>query len=290
MATSYIPVVIHHLGDQLYFQKCVELNAKHNKVIVIGDSTNIKLFQHNINVQHVHIDTLMTDDVRDFEKYFVNYSSNNPTFEFLCFQRIFVLRELLKTRNLTKVVYVDSDCILLDNMTEYFNTFPDIHSAVSIVTSNSPYNMTACIHNSLLTIHFCDVFIQLCKDIYQNKSKFHLIQDKAVWHQKTRTPGGICDMTLYYLMVQHKMVTNVADLNATRIYQNELCVFDHNSCIKYGFLGDNTFQVKNDLKVIVKQGSHYYALLHNGQPIRLLSMHFQGNNKKYLETIDVNTF
>jgi hypothetical protein len=131
--TTSIPVVIHHLGDQLYFQKCVELNAKQNKVIVIGNATNIKLFRNNSNVEHVHIDTLITDDERDFEKYFENYSSNSPLFEFLCFQRIFVLRELMRRRNLSKVVYVDSDCILLDDMTQYFNAFPEIQCAVSVV-------------------------------------------------------------------------------------------------------------------------------------------------------------
>jgi hypothetical protein len=150
--------------------------------------------------------------------------------------------------------------------------------------------MTACIHNSLLTTTFCDVFIQLCKDIYQNKSKFILIHDKALWHQNTGTPGGICDMTLYYLMVQYNLVKHVADLNDTRIYKNELCVFDHNSAVEYGFLGENTFQIQNDFKKIMRQGKHYYALLHNNQPIRLLSIHFQGNNKRLLETIDVNTF
>lgn len=288
--TDSIPVIIHHLGDQLYFQKCVELNAKHNKVIIIGDATNINLFRHNKNVEHVHINTLITDEEREFETYFENYSSNSPVFEFLCFQRIFVLRELMRKRNLPKVVYVDSDCILLDNMTDYFNKFPEIECAVSVVKSTSPYNMASCIHNSLLTVKFCDVFIQLCKDVYQNKTKFHLIKDKAEWHANKGISGGVCDMTLYHLMVQHKLIPNIRDLNETRIYKNEICVFDHNSFGGYGFLGEDTFQVKNNFKIITRQGKHYYALLHTNQPIRLMSIHFQGNNKIILESIDVDTF
>lgn len=146
------------------------------------------------------------------------------------------------------------------------------------------------IHNSLLTLHFCDVFVQLCKDIYQNKSKFHLVEDKIAWHQRNYIPGGICDMTIYYLMVQQNLISNISDLNETRIYKNELCVFNHNSCGGYSFLGDDTFQVNGDLIVVVRQGNHYYALLHNNQPIRLMSIHFQGGNKKYLESIDTDTY
>lgn len=286
-----IPVVIQHLGDQLYFINCVNINAKYNNIIVIGNETNIRLFK-NPKVQHVHMNTLYSEDEDAFRNYWSNYSSNSEIFEFLCFQRIFVLKQLMLKRGFKKVFYLDSDCLLLENTKTLLNAFGNIDCAVSVVKSDKPYNMTACIHNSILTVEFCDVFIQLCKDIYQNKSKYHLIKNKWDWHRSSNTPGGICDMTLYYLIVLYKMVPNICDLNETRIFKNEICVFDHNVSIAYGFLGDHTFQLNSDnsSKIVIRGGYHYYALLHTNQPIRLLSIHYQGNSKVYLQAIDVDKF
>ena len=52
-----IPLYIFHLGNQLYFQKCVAINSKRNIVYIIGDDSNKDTFKDNKCVIHVHIDS-----------------------------------------------------------------------------------------------------------------------------------------------------------------------------------------------------------------------------------------
>ena len=84
-----IPVYIFHLGNQLYFQRCVEINSRKNKVYVIGDDTNKDSFKDNTNVTHIHVNTLNNQEIDRMKKCFVNYSTNKSDFELNCFMRVF---------------------------------------------------------------------------------------------------------------------------------------------------------------------------------------------------------
>ena len=114
-----------------------------------------------------------------------------------CFARIFILSQFLNDLKINKVFYSDSDNIILSNINE-LNFLEDI--AFIIPKEFDEFRMSASIHSSLLTRLFCDKFISLYKDIYENKVEFHLIDDKISHHEKNNIPGGICDMTLYYLL------------------------------------------------------------------------------------------
>ena len=200
MDIKHIPIVIHHTGAQPYFQKCVRINAVHNTVIIIGNEENSTLFNDLDNVFHLYEETFVSDDLTEFEKNFVNYSTNNSNYEFKCFVRIYLLREFLKKYPFTKVVFGDSDCIFLTNMDAFYKKNPQIHCAYSIIQEHKPHNMSASVHASLLNLDFCDAFVRVCRDIYVNKSKFHIIQPKIQWHKTNNVNGGICDMTIYYII------------------------------------------------------------------------------------------
>jgi hypothetical protein len=184
----------------------------------------------------------------------------------------------MKKMGLHRIVHVDSDCVFLTSANELADAFSEIDCGLSIQQlPDQPFHMAACIHNSFLTLEFCEVFIQLCYDVYQNKSKFSLIEPKIKWHQDNRIPGGICDMTLCYIIWGQDMVPNLTDLNETRLYNNDLCVFDHNIQSPYGFAGPFTYMVlPNGMKSVTVKDGKFYATTVNKEQIRLLTMHFQG--------------
>jgi hypothetical protein len=282
-----IPVVIHHVAScPLYLKHCIEINAQKNKVYLIGDSKN-NVFGSNI--VHVDIGTLESREAAVFKKYFKNYSTNDAYREYLCFERFFILREFMTKHGFDKIAYVDSDCVLLENISEVAATLP---CALSMQTRvDNPMHMVSCIHNSILTVEFCNVFIRLCKDIYINQSKLHLIHEKRNWHAKTGSAGGVCDMTLCYLITRDKMIDGLVDTNEPMEYLGETCVFDHHIGIPYGFEGENTYVMDNmNTKQLMKSGGKYYARTHSGKTVRLLSMHFSGGKKRILESIDPKTF
>jgi hypothetical protein len=279
-----IPIVIYHIGTQRYFLNSVRINSLKNKVYVIGDQTN-NVFQNNPNVQHINQSELFNPEIEDFQKVFVNYSSNSAQFELGCFLRFFYLKELITKYNLNRIFHVDSDCIVFDNLTELFAKLPQIKIGYSIQTlsqKKNPYHMVGCIHNALLNLDFLTKFIELCFDIYKRKSRFELIEPKINYH-KTH-PGGICDMTVLYLFystnIMDKTLTNFNDIF---IIDGEPCTFDHNINDSYGFEGDKTYLMENNKKIIIKNNNSYYAKTIKGEYIRLLSIHFQGGSKLLLE-------
>ena len=285
--SKMIPLVIHHVRTcPLYLEKCVKINAIKNPVFLISDNNTLHLSGPNIT--HIDVNSLKFTEADIFEKYFVNYSTNDAGYEYLCFERFFILKQLMLQHNLEKIVYVDSDCIILENMNDLAK---NISCAFSINTvPNNPFHMVSCIHNSILTVELCDAFIQLCSDIYINKSKFHLIEGKIKWHKDNDKPGGICDMTLCHLITEHKMVDNIIDMNEVFEYDGEPCVFDHNISIPYGFDGEDTYVMNNGIKQLTKSGGKHYGLTKSGKRIRFLSIHFSGGRKVILQNIEPTTF
>lgn len=300
-----MPVVIHHSGNQAYLVKCVELNAKNNLVYLLGDESNQSLFDHHPSVKQVDAADLGSTELDDFKKHFSNYSTHSSEFERLCFERIFILREFILRTGIDPVFYVDSDCIVLDSVNRIFEGLKEGTSGLSVQNVSNPHHMVACIHNSLLTLEFCEAFIQLCFDVYTDRSKFHWIEPKIEWHRRMRCGGGICDMTLYHLLHEHRLVPGTMDFNEPRLIDDEWCVFDHNLSDGYGYQGEKTYELKKGTKsVLKKDGKFYlktrkersrggrYPTKEGGLPntVRTLSLHFQGSKKRHLEAIDPDTF
>ena len=271
-----LPVVIVHTGNQLYLQKCIELNSLYNKVYLLGDDTN-----KETHPEFTHIDSLQTNEVIEFKSCFVNYSTNPSTYELNCFLRVFYIREFMRQKGFESVFHLDSDCILLEKLSDIFPETTDL-VAYSLQTNQALNHMVGSIHNGLLTMKFCDLFIQLCFDIYKTKSKHHLIEPKIRHHTTYKIGGGICDMTLYYLLNSEGILHSIDDLNQPRMLYGEKCVFDHQLSSSYGFLGNNTYVVKDGKKELVEENNKKYVKTVMGEKIRLLSLHYQGKHKTLL--------
>jgi hypothetical protein len=285
-----IPIVIFHTGGQQeYFKRCVSISSQKNTVYIIGDNSNKELFSNNENVQFFHVDDLHSNEIDTFKSCFVNYSSNSHDYEITCYLRVFYLKKLFEKTGKQWMFHTDSDCILLENVNDIFPEPTNI--AYSIQKMENKFHMVGSIHNSLLDIDFCNKFIELCFDIYLNRSKFDLIDKKLQWHKITNTPGGICDMTLYYLLYSENIIANIIDLNMPMKYPGTDIdiIFDHNVCDSYGFNGERTFN-KNIIKIIRKIENRFYFQLADKQQqyIQTMSIHFQGNAKRLLSSFSLN--
>jgi len=144
--------------------------------------------------------------------------------------------------------------------------------------------MAGSIHNALLDINFCNKFIELCFDIYKNKTKFNLIEPKIKWHTENNIAGGVCDMTLYYLIYYEKIIDNIIDLNEKYFVNGENVVFDHTISISYGFNGENTYKMINRTKEIQINENKCYFVTNDTDLIRTISIHYQGDSKRILES------
>jgi hypothetical protein len=282
-----IPIVIFHTGgNQDYFKNCVDVSSKNNTVYVIGDDTNKTTFSNNKKVQFFHIDDLQSTAVEEFKACFVNYNVTPYNYELYCFLRIFYLKTLFEKTGLDWMFHTDSDCVVLDDVNTIFHS-NKLRVSYSVQKMENPFHMVGSIHNSLLNVDFCNKFIQLCFDIFQNKSKFELVDAKIKWHQKNRVRGGICDMTLYYLLYSEKLIDNIFDLNIPILVNGERAIFDHNVSDTYGYYGEKTYALDLGIKVVSRSGNNFYFKTLKGDQVRTLSIHFQGSAKRILSNFTI---
>lgn len=269
-----IPIILFHLGNPGYLHATVSrLRRVSNNLILIGDATNRGA---DVNV-HINYKTLRSPELNEFEQHFVNYSTNPAEIEKICFARVFYICEWMKRSGFANCVYLDTDCILLRPPEEIFGS--GLAYIYNEYASDDPAKMAATIHASFLTYEFCVAFQSLCRDIYVTKSRFSLIEPKIRYHKETGAPGGICDMTLYYLLTKEMTVAKLLDV------QSDGSTFDDNINDTLGFLGKNTFVLENGKKVLRKNGTVVEALCSDGRWVRLNNLHFQGGAKQYINAI-----
>ena len=88
--------------------------------------------------------------------------------------------------------------------------------------------MSGSIHSGLLNKQFFNKFEDLYSDIFVNKSKYHLIENKVKFHENFGN-GGICDMTLFYLIyiANKENIQNLLSINTDKntegvVFMNDL--------------------------------------------------------------------
>lgn len=273
-----IPVVIIHTGFRDYLKINLEISSQYNSIYIIGDNT-LKVLGDITNVTYVDINKYRNnEDIQKLSKMFINMSSNNGNLEYVCFERIFILKYFLQENNIERIFHMDSDNILLYNINNY-NFHKDV--AYCLARNYHKHRMSNSIHVGLLNKHFCDVFIQLYKDIYDNKSKLHLIQDKINYHKKdngTFQGGGICDMTLYYIIANEKLI-DVQNL----LEPNNGVVFMNNLNNGEGYSNKEQYKMNNNIIEIqfTKIGPYIQDVIENKE-YKIINIHFQGAAKRFL--------
>jgi hypothetical protein len=299
---SQIPVVIVHIGDSYYLRDVVEYNAKQNKVICIGCEKNAYLATIP-NVIHVNYKDLQDSYLNFMKSYFYELEkgigtkqlnkinpdfacSNNGTYQFLCFARVYFVQQLMKREKLSLVMHLDSDCFLLEKTDDIAEVLGK-RLAYGIEHIHNNIHMVGSIHNAFLTVEFCKTFLQLYEDIYVNGTKRNALAHKVMCIENKIGGGKICDMNLYYILWQQKLL-ELVDLTQPFLYKGELCVFDHCIGNATGFEGGQTYQTeKDDLGLIKKLQvvkGNVYQRTHSGKDIRLLSLHFNGQDKQRIAT------
>lgn len=271
-----IAVLIIHRTYKEYLKINLEITGKNNKIFLIGDN-NVKHLGKLNNVTFVDIEKYNNIPlINECRKSFVNYSSNSSNFEWICFERVFILKYFMEEYNIESIFHIDSDNILLFNINDY--PF-EKNIAYCICKNCHQYNMTSSIHVGLLNKNFCNKFIELYQDIYINKSKLNLVKGKINYHTDTNgqyVGGGICDMTLYYILANE----NIIDVENLLIPKNNI-VFINNVNNGEGYESKEQYSLKNNI-MHIKFTKNNKCLINdkiNNKELQIFNIHFQGGAK-----------
>ena len=278
MTEKSIPIVTVHQNYKPYIKFNLELTAVNNTVFIIG-SPDMKFLENEIhNVKYINKEDFSElESIKNYKHHFKNYSLFNEDFAWYCTERMFILEKFMEKYNYDQVFHIDTDNVVLIDINKI--KF-EKKTAYHISQFQDQFSMDASLHSGLLNLDFCKSFNKLYEDIYINKSKFHLIEEKYKHHTENNLKGGVCDMTMYYLIDK----LNLIDVqNLMKPVQDKLgnsYIFVNNINLPEGYYSKQNFKFSRKKVKIIKKKYIYDEI--NNQKISIAGIHFQGTAKKYL--------
>ena len=286
---SEVPVLVCHFGKDEYVKNALRVSSKNNKVIFLGDTEENT--QGIDNVDFIDVRNFMqSEKIIHYKNFFKPYNTSDSYFVWLWYLRVFILSEYIFQTNIDSIFHIDSDNVLLRDINNY-NFQKEI--AYCIPPNEDENYMTGSIHSGLLNKQFFNNFEDLYSDIFVNKSKFHLIENKVKFHENFGY-GGICDMTLFYLnyVADKENIQNLLSINTNKNTEGVVFMNDLNDSegpdSKKQFKTDR----KNKIKIFNFENEFFVYDLFGKCFVKVMNIHFQGKakslltSKPFLKTLD----
>lgn len=273
--------LIHH-GKQDYLQIAARASqASGNQVILIGND------ERTGALCTAYYDDSLIDlpDYGDFESQYVHLSSAPIEFELLCFKRYFYLYAIAKERGLTHFWMIDSDAIVLQDLSDITNNFLLANQFAAGVSTRhqDQFDWASSPHTSFWTIDGLGDFLNFLRNLYIGQTRT-LLNEKYQWHLDNQIPGGICDMTALYLWQKNRQdICNLA-----KVHLDGLPLFDNN-LNESGNMTRNEFHMVRNvrLKKITHENQTYWAYpTSHSKAIPVIALHFQGRAKACMTTFE----
>ncbi|MBC8151790.1 MAG: hypothetical protein H7Z72_02660 [Bacteroidetes bacterium] len=230
-------------------------------------------------VQHTRITDLTGADFDGFAEHYVHSSPNGYWYELFCFQRWFLLRELMHRHDYDVAFMADTDVMLYANLTEFVGAATDrTWLAAFNVSAHADWVHSASGHSSLWTRTGIDLFCQLLLDLFQVPAQIQRLDTIRQNELLNNHLFGVSDMTALYLFYQDH---SDAVLNLSTPTNG--LVFDHNIGMAVNYDHDE-YLFRNGQKEI-SQMQNGYPICFNRlleQPVRMATLHFQGNTKNLI--------
>lgn len=273
MINEQLPVVFFHIGDHDYFKSSLRIALKNNYVIHIGDSSK------SLDPRYRFVDVReVSEGFKEFASIYQHYSFNPLEYERVCFLRWIALMNLMKKENISHAFYADSDVAVLDNISLAFSEIGSPETSFVVVDDQKNYRWSACGLSSFWTLESITKMCEFIFSSYSDPLKLSRLQEKANWHVQNNVPGGVCDMTVFYLFTLENDVSPINKLI-------EGTVFDQNVNDSENFFRNEFFMIDGKKK-IVRDRNSLFGETSNGERVRFRTIHCQGNAKAFLTKIE----
>ena len=253
------PIIYIHKWWHKYLEYSIKQSLKNNKRIILIWDKNNEHIAKKYKIEHVLFDDYNTND---FEKYYIHDTAQNANywFELICFQRWFVLLEVMKKIDIEKCLYLDSDILFYWNIESEFQRISKYWN-FNLAFPNSSGHSTYIFSKEAL-IWFCDFMLNCYKDK-------DLFKELSEWAKNRNVKRS--DMSIFQLY-KHKYPNKVFDLTEDHW---DWIVYD--KFINYPewyktFLWKKYFTIKSN-KAYVYKGQ---------EKIETKTLHFQMHMKTYM--------
>ena len=155
-------------------------------------------------------------------------------------------------------------------------------SAICIPKVWEPFTFTSSVHAGLISNNFCEEYEKMFVDVYVNKSRLDLFEDKINFHKTN--PGSFCDMTFYHFLISLNLIEADNLLEPVTIDNNRY-VFINNYANGEGLNSREQYKVNRKGIKIYNNKKLFTNTIYdqiNNEYINIFNLHFQGKHKKYL--------
>ena len=270
-------LLIIHDEYSKYLKKSIEVNSRNNHIYLIGNKS-VNVFSNNKNVEFIDLQKYTSSNkFSNIQKKFIKYGDKSFQWHYFNLIRMMVYKDFMEEYKISEVFSCDSDNILLDNINKYpFSK----KNALCIPTLWDEFYHASSIHSGLISIDFAQKYEILYDDIFINRSKFNLVEEKINYHKTHR--GGLTDMTLYHIMISTGIV-EAQNLLEPILIDDEKCIFINNFSNGEGPKSQNQYKLRKGKIQIKKQdGKNYVYDEIEKTTLRTFNIHFQGTAKKDL--------
>lgn len=274
-----IPIVFFNFGNHNFLDIALKQAKHHNPesdIYLIGDDTNYKDY-----VKFIHYNELLSTDIPEFDKNFVNLSTNNKKYEFICFLRWYLIRNLIKRDNITRLFVTDSDVMYYCDITKEANNFNNYRytlthnvsagigfiNDISCITAFCNLSTAMYTNNTTTTLHIDGGKYSNLKYYYDKHSNIYETR------KLNNLAGGVCDMSLWGEL---RNMGNPGLVGETSAIIND-STFDHNINAVDAYKHENGIK-----KFTWKDKIPYCYNTWLERDIKFNCIHFQGGHRKEL--------
>lgn len=287
-----LPIVIHHEctdpSAHRYLLDCLNQTLKYNKNVVLLGSANWEPLLPK-GVTFVDAKTLENQRLRDFEKVYVDLAPYYPN-SLIFFRRLFLMETYLRQTQQTKMVLLDSDILLYQDLTD-FPEFQNCDFACCIdkdqhfsQEDTQGLRWFANCGISYWTLAALDDFLSFLHDSYEH----HLdrLQVKYDYHVSHGIPGGVTEMSLLYLWVTDRPQMRFYNMSIPKDGKA------FNNTVWFGVNYENDeFQVDRRTRMkkftIPKDGGLPVFYPVSGGTLEMYNIHFVGSAKRDMHDYQV---
>lgn len=259
-----VPVVIVHMNAAAYLKPVLATARKFNsRVILIG---NPRAEGANGLCEFVRFEPYAREAAY-FQTIYRHLNSNPHGFELFCFQRWFVLRDFLDSQNIDRCFAMDSDVLLYANAGSEFARLFESDCQFTLLNRTSG-------GSSFFSREGLVQFCRFVRETYENQSgpRFQFLTSTFSEFQKSKWPGGICDMTLFRMYAQE----------ANSRFGEMCSVIDAATYDRNINLSDGYEMLGPMKRIYACGGLPYCKSLDSEAFVQFKTLHFQGDAKQWM--------
>jgi hypothetical protein len=276
-AALQLPIFFVQLGTHvnLFFDQVLQQaqlsNGKEN-VYVLTDSNAHLYSAYNC------IDVSKYMQGREFDRLYQHHSTNKYFFEKACFDRWFIINDLVKELNIPYFFHADCDVLVLEDLKPFYTEqLQGRYDGSAMYFEDGARSITSG-HSSFWSSALLNQFCNFVCEKYANEQAFNKIWSDAragVFYDNT----NVSDMILLDVF-RREQQTNTLNLFST---EDEGQCFDFNINVAYnGRKQSFKMNSRYHIKQIKPRDGSIYGKAEDGQQYLFYTLHFQGYLTKAL--------